>query len=220
MRPRRPLFALAVLALAACSEAPPTGPITSLPRPLTPAESRLIEANNRFAVGLFRETLARSGDTANVFVSPLSFAMALGMTFNGAAGVTETAMRQALSLDTLTREEVNAGYQGLLALLRGLDPNVRLTVANSIWYRNTYQFDPAFLVANRTYFDAEVTALDFAAPGAGDRINAWVNEATQGRIPEIVPATIPADMVMYLVNAVYFKANWSGRFDPARTSSP
>ena len=216
----RPLLALSIVAvLAACGGEPPTGPIESLPRPLTQAETQLIEADNRFAIGLFRESLRQESETANVFVSPLSFAMALGMTFNGADGVTEAGMRQALSLGTLTREEINAGYRGLIDLLRGLDPNVRFAIANSIWYRNTYQFDPAFLATNRSYFDARITALDFAAPGAADLINAWVNDATAGRIPEIVSPPIPDFMIMYLINAVYFKANWTRRFDPARTQS-
>lgn len=210
---------LCVLAFAACSGDPPTGPITELPRPLSQVESRIIDADNDFTFSLLRETIAREDASANVFVSPMSFAMALGMTWNGAAGATETAMQQTLGLDGLTREEVNTSYRGLIDVLRGLDRNVTFTIANSIWHKQGFEPLPEFLAANRTYFDAEVAALDFASPSASQTINGWVSEQTQGRIPTIVPAALPDDAVMYLINAIYFKANWTKRFNTDLTTS-
>jgi serpin B len=214
----RPILVMSLLVLTACaSQEPPTAPITSLPRALTSAESRIVQADNRFTFALLRETLGREPAGVNVFVSPLSVAMALGMTYNGAAGATATAFEQTLQVTGLTRDEINASYRGLIDLLRGLDPTTTFTIANSIWYRQDYVFDPAFLQINRTYFDAEVQGLDFAAPGAAGTINAWVSDATAGRIPEIVDAPIPNDIIMYLINAIYFKGTWTHRFDASRT---
>ena len=216
MRRFRPVLPALAL-LAACSSEPPTGPITSLPRPLTQAETDLVSVGNRFTFSLFQETLRQEQPGANVFVSPLSVSMALGMTLNGAAGATETGMRQALALGNESRDDINAAYKGLIQLLRGLDPHATFTIANSIWYRNTFQFLPEFLDVNRASFDAQVQGLDFASPQAAATINGWVNDQTAGRIPEIVPAPLPHDVVMYLINAIYFKASWTRRFNPQLT---
>ena len=72
-------LSLLPLMLATCG-GEPFGPITELPRELTSAELRLIEVDNSFALKLFREIDARDPDV-NLFISPLSVAMALGMTY-------------------------------------------------------------------------------------------------------------------------------------------
>jgi serine protease inhibitor len=216
----RPLVILTALALAACGpEMPGTPPlISALPRELSPAEANLIAANNAFAFTLLREVTAQTADTMpNLFVSPLSIAMALGMTYNGAAGTTAAAMQQTLQLQAMTLSEVNEAYRGLIALLRDLDPRVRFQLANSIWYRNDLAVNPEFVEANRTYFDALVQGLDFAAPGAARQMNDWVALQTQGRITRIVPDPIPDGALVYLINAIYFKGDWTQQFDRALT---
>jgi serpin B len=215
----RPALTAALAALTACSGENPAGPITTLPRPLTQVEGQLVQADNRFAFKLLQATLRGENSSVNVFVSPVSFAMALGMTWNGANGATESALLQTLELSGLTRDSVNAAYRSLINLLRGLDPNVVFTLANSIWYRQDYVFDPAFLETNRTYFDAEVQGLDFTSPASADRVNTWVTDRTQGRITSIVPTPLPRDAIMYLINAIYFRANWTRQFDAARTQN-
>lgn len=212
-----------VLLAFGCGTTDPGGPpprITALPRALTSQEQRLIEADNRFAIKLLRQVTAATRDTLeNLFISPLSVAMALGMTYNGAAGTTEEAMRATLELEGMTRAEVNTAYHDLIAMLRGLDPGVRFTIANSIWYREEYTFEQTFLDTVRTSYDARVEALDFSAPGAATTINDWVSQATSGLIRDIVPSPIPQDEWMYLINAIYFKGDWTQQFDRARTQN-
>jgi len=212
---------LAVVLLAfACAKDPTAPPrITALPRALTGQEQRLIEADNRFAIKLLQQATAQTRDTLpNLFVSPLSVAMALGMTYNGAAGTTEAAMRATLELEGMTVAEVNEAYRGLIRLLRDLDPRVRFTIANSIWYRDGLSVEPPFIEANRTYFDARVEALDFSSPAASRTINDWVKQQTQGLIPKIVEDALPDYAMMYLINAIYFKGDWTQQFDPGLTA--
>lgn len=222
MKPSLPssVIPLALLALA-CATDPISAParITALPRPLTGAEQRLIAADNRLAFTLLRQVAADTRDTLpNLFVSPLSVAMALGMTYNGAAGTTEAAMRATLELEGMSVAEVNEAYRSLIALLRGLDPRVRFLIANSIWYHERYAVKQEFLDVNRHFYDARVSALDFAAPTASQTINRWVDQQTQGLIDEIVPTPLPPDNVMYLINAIYFKGDWTQQFDGQRTA--
>ncbi len=193
------------------------GPITGLPRELSVAEAHLIEADNRFAFKLFREITAQEKPDKNIFISPLSVAMALGMTYNGAAGTTQEAMQRTLELEGMTLQEVNESYRSVIDLLAELDPRVEFLLANSIWYREKLTPRQEFLDVNRRYFDAEVSGLDFADPGAAETINSWVDENTRGKITKIVPATIPPYVVMYLINAIYFKGDWTYQFDKNQT---
>jgi len=215
---RLPAIALVLFAVA-CSK-DPVGPpprITALPRALTTQEGQLIQADNRFAIKLLKQATADTRDTLkNLFVSPLSVAMALAMTYNGAAGITEDSMRATLELDGMSVAEVNESYRSLIELLRQLDPHVRFQIANSIWYLQGYTIEQPFLDADHTYYDAQVTALDFSSPTAPATINAWVNHETNGVIDRIVDK-IPDYMRLYLINAIYFKGDWTEQFDPHLT---
>jgi len=212
------LAVAALLPLVGCDLFTGPGPrLEELPRSLTTGEVRVIESSNRFAFDLFREVNA-GALAENVFLSPLSVSMALGMTMNGAEGRTFDEMRGMLGFDGMSRTDINAAYLGLLDLLLGLDRKVEMHVANSIWYRQGFPFETTFLDAVRGSFRAEVTSLDFGAPSSARRVNDWVSAATRGRIPDTLKEISPLD-VMYLINAVYFKGEWVQRFDPKETIS-
>jgi serpin B len=208
----------AVLTALGCSDgtAPTPALLTSLPRPLTGEEAALIQSSNAFTLGLFQKASAAEPQK-NVFLSPLSASMMLGMTLNGARSGTFDAMRSALQFGVQSQTDINSSYKSLISLLIGLDPTTEMRIANSIWYRNTLQINPAFVTASHDYFDAEVSALDFAKPDqAKQTINGWVNDKTAGRIPTIVDQIEP-DQVMYLINAIYFKGQWRAAFDRGAT---
>ena len=143
--------------------------------------------------------------------------MALGMTYNGAAGSTREAMQDVLELDGMTLQEVNEAYQSLIALLLDLDPTVEFLLANSIWYRQDITVVATFLDNMQRYFGAEIRALGFQAPEAVGIINGWVRDNTRGLIDEIVSPPIDPDTIMFLINAIYFKGSWTHQFDRDRT---
>ncbi len=209
---------LILAAWLACDQS--TGPsgadYSVLPRALTPEEIELAQSSDRFGLKLFRDVV-RQDANKNVFISPLSVSMALGMTANGAAGTTLDAMRATLELSGLTEPESNAAYNSLIQLLLEADPKVQFDLANSIWYRDIWTFNSDFLKRCRDYFEAVVQGLDFSDPAAADIINAWVNENTQGKIKEIVDKPIDPLTAMFLINALYFKGTWTYEFDPEDT---
>jgi serpin B len=125
-------------------------------------------------------------------------------------------MKVALGVQGLTRDEMNEAYRGLLDVLPPLDPAVEVGIANSMWARQGFPLEEAFVERARSFFDARAEELDFADPGARDVINGWVDDMTHGRIAEIV-AEIQSSDVLFLINAVYFKGDWTTRFDPAKT---
>jgi serine protease inhibitor len=185
-------------------------------RELTVSEKSLVESGNQFGLKLFKEIIQEEKDK-NVFISPLSVSMALGMTYNGANGETQEAMQKTLELNGLTIQEVNESYKSLIELLAGLDPKVKFQIANSIWYRQELSFEKEFIDLNKKYFNAEVRGLDFAAPDAASIINGWVDKNTNGKIKEIVDSPIDPLTVMFLINAIYFKGFWTYQFDKKLT---
>jgi serine protease inhibitor len=193
----------------------PNAPITELPRVLTASESKLLTATNDFSWSLFKRLSAAQAQD-NVFVSPLSASMALGMTMNGASGATYDQMRSTLAFGSATDAEINASYKSLIALLRGLDKTTNIQIANSIWYEKTFPFKQAFLEESKNSFDALVAPLDFKSPASVTTVNNWVSQATAGTINTIIDK-IDAEDVMFLVNAIYFKGQWRQKFDVANT---
>jgi serpin B len=180
-------------------------------RELTTYEKSLTQSDNTFGLKLFREIIREEPDS-NIFISPLSVAMALSMTLNGAANETEIAMRNTLELNGLSKEQINRSFKGLIELLTELDPEVIFQIANSIWYRLGFQVEQDFIDVNKKYFNAIVQSLDFTLPEALDIINTWVEENTNKKINKIIDQIHPLT-VMFLINAIYFKGTWTYEFD-------
>jgi serine protease inhibitor len=215
------LLAAVLLALAGCGGSS-TGPedpppiLTELPRALTPAELRIVEGGNAFTFDLAREVARTLSSDSNSVLSPLSASMALAMALNGARGETWTAMRAALRLEGMAEADIDHGFRDLTVLLLGLDSRTEMRIANSMWADRSLALLPGFVDAGRTFFDAEVATLGFGGPEALTRINGWVDDATEGRIPRLLESIAP-DEVLFLINAIYFKGDWRTAFDPRST---
>jgi serine protease inhibitor len=213
------IAAAATLLLPSCELLSGPGaeaPLERLPRELSAAELEVIGSSNSFAFDLLRETVARDS-APDIMLSPLSATMALGMTMNGARGPTFEGMRAALGFGSLEQDRINESYSELIGLLIGLDDAVEMRIANSVWARSGFEFHDSFMDVVRTSFDAEVATLDFDSPDAAPTINGWVERNTNGRIDRIIDPPIPAEAVMYLINAIYFMGDWQERFDRADT---
>jgi serpin B len=98
------------------------------------------------------------------------------------------------------------------------DPVVTMEIANSIWHHQNFSIIPAFLQENQQNFNAGVFPADFQNPATVDLINDWVSTATHGKITSIVNQ-IPPEVVMYLINALYFQGDWTYAFDPVKTET-
>ena len=208
------LFIIVLISFFGCDITDPTEPL----RDLSSAETKIIESDNSFGLKLFKEINAEEETNSNIFISPLSISMALGMTYNGARTSTEEAMRTTLEFGDLSMAEINESYKSLIELLTGIDTDVDFNIANSIWYRDDFTFEQDFFERCRDYFDARVSGLDFSqSEAAKDTMNNWVDENTNGKIEEIVDRVDPLVDVMFLINAIYFNGIWTYRFEEEDT---
>jgi serine protease inhibitor len=205
-----------VLAASACKRDSGIKPGLGKDLTLNATDLRQATADNTFTFNLLKTVSANSTSGTNLFMSPLSVSMALGMTANGANGQTLKAIDSAMSFKGFTQDDVNSYFNKLVTQLPELDPNTTIKIANSIWYSNKFTPLSDFLQTDTKYFQANVQSLDFNSPASLTTINGWVSGATNGKITKLLDQINPGD-VMYLINAIYFKSTWADKFDPSQT---
>jgi len=203
------LLFISTLALFASCEQEPI--IKETPKiNLTKKSAEIIEADHAFGFELFRE-ICRVSELENIMISPMSVSYALGMTYNGAAGTTLDAFNEVLHFGGLTNQEVNESYKDLMDQLLNLSEEVDFALANSIWYKEGYPVLEEFIKTNEDYFNAAIREADFSDPKTLDMINGWIEEQTNDKIKDMLDQ-IPEDVIMYLINAIYFNADWKYEF--------
>ncbi|MFZ5989486.1 MAG: serpin family protein [Bacillota bacterium] len=178
--------------------------------------SSAAEGNMRFAFDIFRK-LNNEDKKENIFISPLSISTALSMVYQGAEGTTREAMAAALGYEGMQIERINEYYKKILRALEETDKKVQLNIGNSIWLRRGAEIKKDFISSNKDVFNAQVKTLDFSKDEAADEINNWVSDSTKGKIQKIINPPIPEDVMMYLLNAIYFKGEWKEQFDKSQT---
>jgi len=184
-------------------------------RTLSSEEQSLARSSNAFVINLFREL--EKTEKGNLFFSPLSIQYALSMTLNGANDETFNSIKEVLDVNDLNENEINEAFKSLSEFLLNVDKQVLLTIANSIWYEQKLTAAESFKKAMHVYYNAEVSGLDFRSAQSVNTINNWVETKTNGLIDKLIDE-IPDDAVMYLINAIYYKALWKYPFDKTNTN--
>ena len=178
----------------------------------------VIKGNATFALDLYQELRTAQG---NLFVSPYSISTALAMTYAGARGDTQTQMAQALHF-LPEQKQFHATFALLGATLGEVvkKGHVQLKVANALWPRKGYEFLKEFLSLAKKFYASRITPVDYDdGEAARKMINDWVEERTESKIKDLIPAGVLDSMTrLVLVNAIYFKGVWADQFDPALTS--
>lgn len=178
-----------------------------------------VSANTKFAFNLFRELVAEDTNK-NIFISPFSISMALTMTYNGAEGTTRDAVAKTLKFGSMSLEEVNQEYSNLIGSLENADQSVKIMIGNSVWMKKEFEpiVNSSFLDRVKTSYNGEIFTRDFEKTQTVNEINGWVDERTEGKITEIIQEIDP-ELVMLLLNAIYFKGEWTIKFDETKTQS-
>ena len=177
--------------------------------------AKVIETNNDFGLELLGAVLENNQEP-NVMISPASVSIALGMAYNGAETTTMQAFEEVLNYDGLTREEVNEITRELINVLVTNVKGNLLEIANSMWYNEGFPVESGFIDLNTQYYEAEVREIDFSRSDAVTTINDWVSRKTHGKIDEIIQSIDP-EVMMILINAIYFNCVWEVEFDPKDT---
>ena len=190
----------------------------SEPQPIQlTAEQRVFaNDNNQFTLN-FLKTVNEVDQSGKSFIySPLSITYVLGMVNDAATGDTEKELEQTLGFHKGGIKAVNDYCKKLIDGLPKVDNKVTLDIANAIFLNKDYALKQQFQQDMQNYYDAKAEALDFSSPQTLEHINGWCNDKTKGMIPKILDEVNPY-MVSYLLNAIYFKADWASKFDSKNT---
>ena len=206
------LIGLLAALFPACAQK--RAPLNS-PPDLQLTETDFVKITNNFSFELFKQINQVRPDS-NLFISPFSVSMALGMALNGAEGNTFEQIKTVLGFENYDLESIDQIYKNYFSRLKDIDSRVIFEIANSVWYAQSFNILPSFLLTNQQYFNAQVYGADFADPATLTAINNWVKQKTHQKIEKILNY-IPRQAVLYLLNALYFKGIWQYAFDPDET---
>jgi serpin B len=186
----------------------------------------LAEANQAFAFELYRAVI--KDQPGNLIFSPYSISLAFSMVYAGARGESEAQMAQVMGF--LAQAAHHPAFNALDQKLNALGSEApedeftgepfQLSIANAMWGQQGYPFKQEFLETLALNYGAGLRAVDFKSDpeAARQAINQWINEQTQGRIPEMAPeGTIDPMTRLALANAIYFKGGWQYPFSESAT---
>lgn len=214
--------ALGLSLLSGCSRASVAKELTATPIKFTDADMMAHGGDARTVhaalAGFGLELLQKTRDTEkkSVFVSPLSVALALSMTANGADGDTLAQFEELLG-DGVSVESVNVACRGLMTVYQNLTGSTKYSIANSLWVDPDGQIKDDFVGKCRGVFDAQVFQGELSDTAIVDDLNGWVSEHTNKMIPSIINEPFSEDTALLLVNALYLKNKWLHEFDPLAT---
>ena len=236
------LFLLMIPALAAlmsCSDGSPEDPsedpnragkdpemvIDMLPKTrsivLTQEQRTFVGKSTDFSFNLFRAISQMPEGKKSSIVSPISVTYVLGMLNDGASGNTAKEITSVVGFGEGKTQAVNEFCRKLIDEAPETDPSVTLEIANIV-IGNDYRhvgFEPQYEWDMQDYYRAEITNLDFSQKTETlAEVNGWCYDKTHGMIPEILnESELNANALLLLMNAIYFKATWAEKFDPADT---
>lgn len=187
---------------------------------LTSAQTKVADNGNTVAftyLANISEQEALENKRKNVMISPFSLNLAMAMCWNGADGQTKEQIKNTLGFVGNTDDDVNSFFKKMIETLPKTDPSVKLSIANSIWQHKDFAVLESFMDTNKKWFNASVQSLDFRNGNSVNIINDWCSNNTNGMIKKIIDEIKPNE-VLFLINALYFKAPWKNEFKTEKTT--
>ncbi len=183
----------------------------------TAPQGRIADGNNDFACNLLRAIYEQKHGNGSFIMSPISVSYMLGMLNAGAEGETQRQITNVLGLDA-SAQKINKYFKKIMNEASSVDSTVTIKIANSININSArgYRLIPKYKENMQKFYDAQIDAFPFTDDRNVDIINNWCNTHTDGMIPKILDSLDPY-AAMYLLNAVFFKASWTDKFDPKNT---
>ena len=161
-----------------------------------------ISLNCSFQTTLFNR-INKEKEGENLIISPLSIFQALSLAANGANGKTLSEM-----LDTLENESLEELNKINLEIISIINQYTTIDIANAVMSKftpleNYTKILEKYLAPIEPLIDVE-------------QVNNWCSNKTHGKINKILEELDP-NAVMVILNAVYFKGEWSLKFSEYST---
>lgn len=183
---------------------------------LTSNELNIVGGLNRLGYS-FASDLLKKG--SSFVYSPLSLSLFLGFVSEGVDDETKEEIISAFSGDyELSGEQMSQFCLNLQAIVENASDEVSVNIANALFANSNSRIKETYKKSSKEFFDADLYNLDFANEKESlSFINGWAERKTNGLIKELL-TQLNSSVTMYLMNALYFKAQWTVPFDNSLTS--
>lgn len=169
--------------------------------------------SSKFALEMYKKLAAE--DSTNMFFSPFSLSIAMGMTYSGANAETEKQIADVFGFPSNTK-----GFHKTLGkvqndLVHRGSKGVEIAIANQLWVDKQFKFKWLYLRQVNRAYDAPIKRMPFRVEPEDCRleINNWIEDKTKNRIVDLLPNGSITDLTtLVLTNAIYFKGQWDNKF--------
>ncbi|XP_028637889.1 plasma serine protease inhibitor [Grammomys surdaster] len=171
-----------------------------------------------FAFSLYR-ALASEALDQNVFFSPMSVSMSLGMLSLGAGLKTKTQILEGLglSLQQSQEDKLHKDFQQLLQKFSQSSDGLQLSLGSALFKDPAVHIRDNFLSAMKSLYMSDTFSTNFRNPeSAKKQINDYVAKQTKGKIVDLIK-DLDSTHVMVVVNYIFFKAKWQTAFSDTNT---
>jgi len=187
------------------------------------AQALVYSGERAFSVNLIKalfEKYENESIEENIFISPSSIYHTLMLAYFGSLGETQQELETSLGFGNLTKSEVlktymfDRAYQAVRERTAGLGYTFKH--ANKLYFEQDLKLNECLRLA----LADQIELVDFKKSPEETRIsmNKWVEDATQGRIQELIPqGYVDYSTRASIVNAAYFKGQWQSQFKPKDT---
>ncbi|KJH53776.1 serine proteinase inhibitor [Dictyocaulus viviparus] len=161
-----------------------------------------------FGLNMLRQTPLNE----SVVVSPISVLFTLAMLHAGAKGKTKAQINEVIGIGA-SDDSLMLYFCDLLTKVHNSTSGVQSQIANGFFLNKQYKIEKNFEETISTKLHTKIEVLNFTnSLNAAKIINAFVSEATGGKIHEMVNDDTVRDTFSLLINAVYFSGDWLERF--------
>ena len=169
---------------------------------------RAEEISGSFNTAFLKEALKTED---NIVISPLSAKIVVNI---AALGADENSVTQQELLNLFGYESVNEMKGDSKNLMDELNrENGTLILNNSYWKSDKLaEINPEYADSLEAIFNAESYNADLTSAEFVTDLNGWVNEKTNGLIPQLLSQPLDESARLVLVNTLYFNNEWVHKF--------
>lgn len=142
----------------------------------------------------------------NLVFSPIGLEIILSLCANGAEGETQKEILKVLTYKNI--KEANDMSKKIIEEFEKSDEVLK--IANSVLTK--VRAKEAFIKKGTNDYDAKIEELKHYR-----QVNEWAKKKTKNNIVRIIDK-VPPNVIMILLNAIYFEALWKNKFDPNLTN--
>lgn len=156
-----------------------------------------------------------SNQSKNISYSPTSLYMTLSLAGTGANSETRDEIFSVLGVKGKKINYLSEQNAKLFKSLYSDNEIGKLKIANSLWLKKDVEFKNTFVDNAAEKFYASVHSVDFSDDDSGKLMSKWISENTNGILsPDM---SVNEEQIMSIINTIYFKDEWIGRFDENNT---